>query len=144
RFLRKGRNMLNIVGEKLHVNQVLEAAIFAAQETKLEWVQFRMIPDIKNSQHQFLVEFTDQNPSLGRLEDFMKHFDDRLFFENSEYPSKRKSGRLGAPKVIVMKSGWSKGLQALDIQNGKREVQYKWQYMADDWDDYSKTCIKNL
>ena len=141
RFLRKGRDMISIVGEKLHVNQALAAASFATEQSGLKWVQFQLIPDSEASQHQFLVEWQDSAVSAERAADFMQHFDARLMIENPEYPTKRKSNRLQFPKYIRMRSGWAEGLRDHEFQAGKREAQYKWRYMCNEWDAYSRTCL---
>lgn len=141
RFLRKGRDMISIVGEKLHVNQALAAASYATEQSGLKWVQFQLIPDSEASQHLFLVEWENENIDQETVEIFMKAFDDQLMIENPEYPTKRKSNRLQFPKVIRMRSGWVEALRDHEFQQGKREAQYKWRYMSNEWDDFSRTCL---
>src|SRR5262249_54229435 len=55
-FVRKGRDMLNITGEKLHLNHVLHAVRAAEQATGLPVWQFRLIPDVEAARYDLLLE----------------------------------------------------------------------------------------
>src|SRR4030095_10757009 len=48
-FVRKGRDMVSIVGEKLHLNQIQAAVQQAEIASGLQSWQFRLIPDIDQS-----------------------------------------------------------------------------------------------
>jgi len=141
RFMRKGRDMVSIVGEKLHVNQALSAARHATAETGVEWVQFRLLPDEEASRHQLLIEFQQTAPSEADRERFIEAFDEGLMEANPEYPTKRKSARLGRPELILMQAGWADGQKAWDVGKGKRDVQYKWKYIDVAWDDHSRGSV---
>ncbi|MBD90825.1 MAG: acyl-CoA synthetase [Deltaproteobacteria bacterium] len=141
RFMRKGRDMVSIVGEKLHVNQALAAGRHAISATGLDWVQFRLLPDEEGSKHLLLVEFVQERLSPEERERFIEAFDAGLMEANPEYPSKRKSDRLGRPELIPMKAGWADGQRQWDVQQGKRDVQYKWKYIDVAWDDHSRGCV---
>lgn len=144
RFMRKGRDMVSIVGEKLHVNQALAAAQRASQQTGIHWVQFRLLPDADASRHIVLVEFQDSLPSLEQRELFIRAFDEGLMAENPEYPTKRHSERLGAPALIPMRTGWADGQRQWDVSQGRRDVQYKWKYIDTQWDDHSREFVLDL
>src|SRR5437899_9662890 len=55
-FVRKGRDMVNITGEKLHLNHVLHAVRAAERATGLGVWQFRLVPDVETSRYDLLVE----------------------------------------------------------------------------------------
>ena len=57
-FVRKGRDMVNIVGEKLHLNQVQDALRDAAAAAGIDVWQFRLIPDAAECSYDLLVETT--------------------------------------------------------------------------------------
>jgi hypothetical protein len=136
-FVRKGRDMVSITGEKIHVQQ-LQAAIRAAEGGDKSLVlQFRAIPDVKNSRYDLLVEFVGARNDLLDGDRFIRDFDKALAKVNIEYASKRDSARLNLPRLCVMRPRWSDRITAADFKNGKREAQYKWRQLAEEWDAFS-------
>lgn len=120
RFLRKGRDMGNITGEKLHANQCIEAL----QSLGLESTFFRFWPDQENSCYHFFVE--DEYGTYDSVA-----IDVALTKMNLEYEAKRKSGRLGDLKLHRMKAGWAEAEKRAAILSGQREVQYKWKVVGE-------------
>ena len=55
-FVRKGRDMTSITGEKLHLNHVRAAVRAAEDATRVEVWQFRLIPDVETCRYDLLVE----------------------------------------------------------------------------------------
>jgi hypothetical protein len=55
-FLRKGRDVTNITGEKLHVNHVIQAMEQAQRATGAVVRHFRAFADMENSRYAFMVE----------------------------------------------------------------------------------------
>jgi hypothetical protein len=123
-FRRKGRGMTNITGEKLSVNQLIEAVSHASKETGAEAPHFKAEPDGENSRYVFKVEFeTLPNEETARA--FLSAVDRTLADLNIEWEGKRGSGRLRNPVLQVMKSGWyERGKQKL-VADGKRLFQAK-------------------
>ena len=138
-FARKGRDVANITGEKLHMNQVSAAVGTVEAVLGVDVVQFRLIPDVDALRYDLLVE--GDLPIHGG-EAFAKAFDEALIRLNVEYASKRKSSRLLAPRLFVMRSGWSERQARADFAAGKREHQYKFACMRDEWDDQSRGEIE--
>ena len=133
-FIRKGRDMSNIMGEKLHVAQVADAWIQAEREFGQAVVQVQMIPDAVDSCYDLLVEVP--HADQVDLDPFVEAFDRMLSSINCEYEQKRKSGRLQLPRLFRMKPGWSARRQQLDVMEmGKRDTQYKWPLIALEWDE---------
>ena len=139
-FIRKGRDMSNITGEKLHVGQVAAAYEQAESETGLTVSQIQMIPDAGASRYDLLVEL--EHDDTASLTDFVEALDSALCELNCEYIVKRKSGRLHLPQVHRMRAGWSARRQRDDVVcAGKRDSQYKWLMLAHAWDDATRSEV---
>ena len=96
-FVRKGRDVTNITGEKLHVNQVMQALEQAQHAAELSVRHFRAFADVEKSRYAFLVEFDGTAPNQNRLSRLLDEFDSCLHRLNVEYAQKRDSLRLKDP-----------------------------------------------
>jgi hypothetical protein len=137
-FVRKGRDMVNIVGEKLHLNQIQAAVRQAEAASGVTSWQFRIIPDVDRSRYDLLVETADREVAADHARCFVATFDAELSKLNVEYASKRASLRLAPPQLHLMRPGWSEQVCRREFNSGKREVQHKWASIADCWDDDSR------
>ncbi|MCU0778029.1 MAG: GH3 auxin-responsive promoter family protein, partial [Akkermansiaceae bacterium] len=123
-FRRKGRGMTNLTGEKLSVNQLIEAVGRAARETVTDASHFKAEPDGGNSRYVFKVEF-ETVPPEETARTFLAVLDRTLSELNIEWKGKRGSGRLKDPVLQIMKPGWyDRGKQKL-VAAGKRLFQAK-------------------
>jgi len=123
-FLRKGQGMTNLTGEKLSVNQVIEAVQHATREVGLADSYFIVEADIEKSRYTLNMELSANIPEeKGRA--FIVSFDDYLKQVNIEYKSKRDSMRLGIPVLHVMRQGWHDRYQKQLVKNGKNTFQMK-------------------
>jgi hypothetical protein len=145
-FLRKGRDMANITGEKIHVNQVCAAMRQASEELSIPWEQIQMIPDVDGCRYDLLFEPQEGNHSDQALTDLLERFDKHLMNINMEYATKRKSRRLHIPRFHEMAQGWATRRQREDVLKlGKRDGQYKWPYIRQDWSPETRQeVIKTL
>ena len=143
-FVRKGRDMLNVTGEKLHVNHVLAAEAAVRSKAGLEIRQFRIIPDAPGLRYDLLIEVEGELPEDDALGAFLDLFDEALGHENDEYRAKRKSKRLGVPRLCVMERGWSEAQRRADIAGGKRDGQYKWPVFREGWEDGSRLAVVHV
>lgn len=139
-FVRKGRDMLNITGEKLHLNHVLHGVHAAERAAGLHVWQFRLIPDVDAVRYDLLVELPAPAAPTA-LHGFVEAFDRALAVVNVEYEAKRASGRLALPRLLVMRPGWSERLCRQEIAQGRRESQHKWSALRPDWDAVSRAEI---
>ncbi len=105
-FIRKGRDVTSITGEKVHVNQWLEAMAAAQRVAGMEVRHFRACADAEKSRYVFSVELPGAGPGIDRLTLLLRELDGGLAKLNIEYAQKRASGRLAAPVLWVMKPGW--------------------------------------
>jgi hypothetical protein len=140
-FVRKGRDMVSITGEKLHLNQIQAAIREAEEASAVEVWQFRLIPDVAACRYDLLVErrgaWGDDHAGLA----FIGAFDAALSRLNVEYAAKRASRRLERPSLALMRAGWAERQCRADFARGKREVQYKWPAIAPDWDPASREDV---
>jgi hypothetical protein len=141
RFVRKGRDMVSITGEKLHLNQIQSATRDAERATGLLVWQFRIIPDVPAQRYDLLLETHTPVESPEPTRKFLAAFDASLAASNVEYASKRQSRRLLPPRLHLMRAGWADRLCRADFRSGKREAQYKWPAICDGWDDASRAEV---
>jgi hypothetical protein len=140
-FVRKGRDMVSITGEKLHLNHLQAAIAEAEDETKLLVWQFRFIPDVDAWRYDVLVEFQGTHIEAGADRAFLRTVDGALARCNREYAAKRASRRLGPPRLCVMQPGWAERQCRADFRDGKRDVQYKWPAIRLEWDQASRAQV---
>ena len=128
-FLRKGRGMTNITGEKVSVNQIITAFQNASQETGAIPDHFKAEADPMNSRYIFRVEFAARvDPEDQKT--FLKGLDSHLKVINIEYKTKRDSQRLKAPVLHVMKEGWYERGRKQQVESGMRAFQAKTQLLT--------------
>ena len=124
-FLRKGRDMVNLEGEKLHVSQLIQAVSEAQASVGVKVEYYRAVGRAEESRYALQLEFKE-NPvadeaalRLGRA------IDEGLSGLNIEYEQKRKSGRLHAPLIQVMSEGWSSRRVEAKLARAVRDIQFK-------------------
>jgi len=129
-FVQKSGDMLNITGEKLHVNHLLTAFQRLKEELNVAVTQFRMVPNLAKVRHEILLRLAPE-PSLKFIRDTIIPFiDARLCETNIEYRSKRKSKRLLPPCLHLMAPGWEEAVRKYFLATGRRDIQYKWAMTA--------------
>ncbi|MFA5187480.1 MAG: GH3 auxin-responsive promoter family protein [Patescibacteria group bacterium] len=125
-FVQKSGDMLNITGEKLHVNHLLTALQRMKKELNVTATQFRMVPDLTKVRYEFLLRLAPE-PSLKFIRDTILPFIDTCLCEaNIEYRGKRKSKRLLPPCIHIMAPGWEENVRKHFLATGRRDLQYKW------------------
>jgi hypothetical protein len=141
-FVRKGRDMVSITGEKLHLNQIQAAVRAAERAADCTFWQYRVVPDVAQSRYDWLVELELATSDEADLQTARKAFDSALAELNMEYRSKRESGRLEAPRLLLMQPGWSERVAHGEISLGRRDVQYKWAHIQLEWDEASRQEVR--
>jgi hypothetical protein len=137
-FVRKGRDVTNITGEKLHVNQVIQAMAQAQSAAGIAVRHFRACADTQRSLYAFAVELDGGTPGQEQLSHMLRELDARLRELNIEYGQKRESRRLAAPVLWVMKPGWFERKANAMLQSGPRDVQFKAPLLCDAPEDASE------
>jgi hypothetical protein len=129
-FCRKGRGMTSITGEKISVDQVIEAFERGAREAAVEVSHFKAEADTEAERYVFKIEAAKAIPE-ERLRSMLESLEKHLSQLNIEYAAKRKSLRLNSPILMVMKPGWyDSGKQRL-VAEGKRVFQAKTVLLSD-------------
>ena len=129
-FVRKGRDVTSITGEKLHVNQVIQAMTRAQGAAGVTVQHFRACADAEKSLYAFSVELDGVMPSRENLSQLLRALDAGLQELNVEYAQKRESRRLDGPVLCVMKRGWFERKAHTTLQGGGRDVQFKAQLLC--------------
>jgi GH3 auxin-responsive promoter len=125
-FVRKEGEMTNITGEKLHVNHLILALDETRRRSGLDLEQFRVVPDYANNRYDIHLEIRG-SVSPARLQaETLPLIDEALAAVNIEYAQKRASGRLRAPRLLLMRHGWAGEISRRQIAAGKRDTQHKW------------------
>jgi hypothetical protein len=129
-FIRKGGEMANITGEKMHVNHFIQAIDEVRRRFNLDIEQYRAMPDFAKSRYEIYLELATP-AALGTLRDeVLPELDRALARVNLEYDQKRRSKRLGAPCLHLMSQGWADAALRRHIAAGKRDTQYKWRILC--------------
>lgn len=122
RFLRKGRDVVNIHGEKISANQVIEAMQSAASQTGCTINHFMLVPDVQRSCYTLHVEFKDRAQNSDSL---AKAFDTNLGALNYLYKGAQHTGALGSAILQPMRTGWFNAINDVQIAAGMRDTQFK-------------------
>jgi hypothetical protein len=136
-FVRKGRDVTSITGEKLHVNQVIQAMEQAQSAAGIAAQHYRAFADVAQSRYAFMVEFKGTNPNDNALRQLLAAIDANLSQLNLEYAQKRQSQRLKAPVLCLMRSGW---FERKARQHGGRDTQFKAQLLSTAPEEASEIC----
>ena len=123
-FQRKGRGATSITGEKVTVNQIIDAFGKAGEETGLSIEHFKAEADPREARYIFMAESADGIPE-DRRRPLLQALEKHLAAINIEYAAKRQSLRLAPPVLYVMKRGWYDRQKKALIAEGKRLFQAK-------------------
>jgi hypothetical protein len=123
-FRRKGRGMTSITGEKMSVNQVIQAVEAASHEVGLQVSHFKAEADFKGSRYVLKVEPDGEVPP-GQGRRLLAALEGKLTELNLEYESKRRSLRLKPPVLHLMRPGWYDWRKERLAAGGKRVFQAK-------------------
>jgi hypothetical protein len=128
RFVQKGKGVVSFTGEKLYETQVIAAVENTLKDRRgaynfiaavAELIQGTIRPRLV-----FLIEFDD------RIDDrdgsnLVKHLDDELGNQNSEYKAKRKSFRYDPPIIRVVRQGQFDAYRRRMVERGRSDGQFK-------------------
>ena len=120
-FVRKGRGMTSLTGEKISVNQVIAAFEGAGRELGLALDHYKAEADEAGSRYVFKVECREPVPGDSRRR-LLEALDRLLGETNLEYRAKRDSLRLNPPLLLLMKTGWYSGLRFRDERDFQRKT----------------------
>ncbi len=141
-FLRKSGNILNIAGEKLHLNHCLSAIDKLKSDFSVDIHQFRIVPDLTNLRYEFFLDIRSEVPEESINNALLTALDSALCKNNIEYDSRRRSKRLNSPCVHVMDSSWEDEVRKRHAIFGQRDIQYKWLQFSAEKDKADSEHIK--
>lgn len=124
-FLRKGRGVTNITGEKLTESQVMEGMERLCVELTIEPEFFVLLADELDSSYLLCIEL----PAAHNPLDLVNTFDHILQQLNIEYQSKRKSKRLGSLRYHRLPEGSGYAYRSNLTAAGQRDSQFKYQHL---------------
>ena len=124
-FVRKGRDMTSIGGEKLHIAQVVEAMRRAQEKSRLSAAHYRAVACAESNRYELLIECEGETPRREALAVFLRAADSELCALNVEYRQKRESRRLDPPVLHVMQAGWHDRQYRKRVAQGARDTQFK-------------------
>ena len=140
-FVRKGRDVTNITGEKVHVNQIIQAMEQAQSAARVTVQHYRAFADAEKSRYAFLVEMDGAIAPKVALSSLLEELDSSLRRLNIEYEQKRTSLRLGAPVLWVMKPGWFEREVSSMLQRVAGDAQFKAQLLSAVPEDVSEALL---
>ncbi len=140
-FLRKSGNILNIAGEKLHLNHCLSAIDRLQSDFSLDICQFRIVPDLASLRYEFFLDIRSEISGESRKA-LLTALDAALCENNIEYDSRRRSKRLNSPCIHIMDSSWEDDVRKEHAQFGQRDVQYKWVQLSAEKDEKDSRHVK--
>ena len=122
-FVRKGRGVTNITGEKLAEDQVNLAVTGLLAETGLHTPFYVLVADAVTARYTAYVE--TGHASRPAFENLADRLDQALRRLNIEYDSKRGSGRLKPLHLVALADGTERAYRRHCVGKGQREAQFK-------------------
>lgn len=122
-FLRKGKGVTSITGEKLYEDQVIAAMRSAQEEVGLTVCFFVLLADVEASRYRLVVEAPAGVDVLAS--GLAVHLERELARRNVEYAAKRASGRLRELEVLPVAAGTGDAYKRHCVERGVREGQFK-------------------
>ena len=144
-FVRKGRDVVSITGEKLHVAQLIQAVQKAQLSVGLKVAYYRALGNVEASRYDLQLELAQEQVPDQLVVALGRAIDDELAKLNIEYEQKRRSARLHPPHIHVMSSGWSSRRLQAKMARAIRDTQFKDTLLGlPDEDDLPSEIMKDL
>ena len=144
-FVRKGRDVVSITGEKLHVAQFIQAVEKAQLSVGLKVAYYRAVGNIEASRYDLQLELAQEQVSDQLVVTLGRAIDEELAKLNIEYEQKRRSARLHPPHIHLMSTGWSSRRLQAKMARTTRDTQFKDTLLGlPDEDDLPSDIVKDL
>ena len=112
----------SLTGEKLTSTQIMSAVASIEKNTIDE---FQVCPVWGDPPAYVLIVSLSEMVNSNQLESWLRIFEDTLCDLNNEYRSKRKSHRLGVPRMWITDDGFLNLRRALTEDQNRSDAQYK-------------------
>lgn len=129
-FVRKSGDMLDLTGEKLHVNHLLMAFQSLKNRMHVTVGPFRVVPDPLHVRYELLLRLAPEPTAQILRAEILPFLDACLCAVNTEYRDKRHSGRLKPPRLHVMDAAWEEDVRRASPATNRPDFQYKWRPIA--------------
>ncbi|MBK8574793.1 MAG: GH3 auxin-responsive promoter family protein, partial [Elusimicrobia bacterium] len=129
-FVRKGRDMTSITGEKMHPNHFLAVMDEVRRKFGIDFEQFRAVSDVEGGRYRLLIEAEGELSENVLRDQVLVFIDQALAKVNIEYGQKRASKRLHLPLISLMRRGWAEGEYRRFQKSGKSDIQFKWRTLC--------------
>jgi hypothetical protein len=124
-FQHKGGNISSFTGEKLTESQVTQAVQMTVADLTLSTRFFSVLPEFRPEPHYVLVMENEATLSDKQLVECAYRLDQNLAAVNSEYATKRESGRLAPPKALSLRPGTYEDIRKRLVAEGVPDAQIK-------------------
>lgn len=144
-FVRKGRDMVSLTGEKLHVSQLIQAVEAAQDYVGVGIEYYRAVGHSETSRYSLQLELKQLPVADELVIRLGRAIDDALARLNIEYEQKRRSGRIHPPLIQIMAQGWSSRRLEAKLARGVKDIQFKDNLLGvPDEDDHDSEVIREL
>lgn len=133
RFVQKGVGIASFTGEKLYECQVISAVKSAFNDLASAYRFIAAVGQFRGGRprYSFMVEF-DDIPAGERVQQYIERIDRAIRSQNSEYDSKRSSGRLDPPVVSMIRLGEFDRYRRRMVEKGRQDGQFKIVHLTTD------------
>ncbi|EIC21478.1 GH3 auxin-responsive promoter family protein [Thiorhodovibrio frisius] len=124
-FLRKGRDVMNLQGEKVSANQILIAVQSACAETGVTPMHFMVVGESAASRYHLHIEAAGSPPAPDVIQRLLACFNARLCELNHVVKRYRELDMLKPPALSLMEPGWLGAIVDHQVASGMRDTQFK-------------------
>lgn len=142
-FIRKTKDVLNITGEKIHVNQLIMTFQKIKSEFNIAINQFRVVPNLIHVRYDIFLGLEQEVPLELLANSILPAIDSFLQAINIEYALKRRTKRLNPPHLHIMDSLWEEDVKKKGTASGRRDIQYKWGIISSELLEIDQKHIKH-
>ena len=142
-FMQKGRDMVNLESEKIHVSQLIQAVEASQASVGLGIEHYQAVGHSASSLYNLQSELKPLPVADESVIRLGQAIDDQLASLNIEYDQKRRSGRLHSPLVQIMAKDWSSRRLEAKLAQAVRDIQCKDNLLSvPDEDDHDSEVIR--
>ena len=142
-FMQKGRDMVNLESEKIHVSQLIQAVEASQASVGLGIEHYQAVGHSASSLYNLQSELKPLPVADESVIRLGQAINDQLASLNIEYDQKRRSGRLHSPLVRIMAKDWSSRRLEAKLAQAVRDIQCKDNLLSvPDEDDHDAEVIR--
>ncbi|MBK1720262.1 GH3 auxin-responsive promoter [Thiocystis violacea] len=124
-FLRKGRDVMNLQGEKVSANQILNSVQAACGETGVTPMHFMVVGEAATSRYHLYIEPVGADPGQAVMRRLLASFNAHLCHTNHVFKRYLDLDMLKPTALSLMPSGWLNEIVDTQVGAGMRDTQFK-------------------